>query len=170
MNADAQVRAFFMKPLTRAESDASIDSFKTHQAEHGFSFWAIEEKATGAFAGLTGLKRTRFQAPFTPCIEIGWRLPVAFWGRGLASEAARASLRFGFQALKLNEIYSFAPHSNLRSQRVMERIGMIRAEGEDFILPGIPADHALQPFVLYRIANSGRAFHLSRNAKEEMTL
>ena len=97
MNADPRVREFFPGLLTRERSDASIDFFMERFVRDGFCFWALEEKATGTFAGFTGLNRVDFEAPFTSCVEIGWRLAHPFWGRGLASEAARASLigRFG---------------------------------------------------------------------------
>ncbi len=158
MNADPRVMEFFPRPLDHQTSDDLIGRFEAHDEEHGFAFWALEERATGEFAGFTGLMRFDFNAPFSPGVEIGWRLPVAFWGRGLASEAALASLAFGFATLKLPEIVAFTPTANLRSRRVMERIGMARdLGGGDFIHPKMPADHRLQPCVLYRIRQAAAA-------------
>lgn len=157
MNADPLVRAFFPGLLDRVASDASIDVFQHRFAKDGFSFWAAEEKATGLFAGFIGLSRVDFEAAFTPCVEIGWRLAYPFWGRGLASEGARASLAYGFGRLGLPEIIAFATSGNLRSRRVMERIGMYRVEDGDFIHPKMPPDHPLQPSVLYRITNAEQA-------------
>lgn len=102
MNADPRLREFFPKLLSRAESDAAIDAYVETQKRHGFTFWAVEEKASGRFAGFTGLKRTEFEAAFTPCAEIGWRLAHEVWGRGLATEAAgrrsiTASASFAFR-------------------------------------------------------------------------
>lgn len=154
MNADPRVMEHFPSTLDRPASDSVMDRLEAHDAAHGFTFWAMEERATGDFAGFTGLVHVGFDAPFTPAVEIGWRLPVAFWGRGLASEAARASLEFGFAALALPQIVAFAPNRHLASRRVMERIGMRRSPVDDFIHPKVPADHPLQPFVLYR---TGRA-------------
>ena len=99
MNADPRVMEFFPQVLDRETSDAVIGKFEVHFEAHGFGFWALEERATGAFAGLTGLQWVGFEASFTPCVEVGWRLPLAFWGRGIASEAAGAALGYGFESL-----------------------------------------------------------------------
>jgi len=151
MNADPRVMQFFPRPLDRQTSDDLISRFQAHDEAHGFTLWALEERETGAFAGFTGLLHFDFAAPFSPGVEIGWRLPVAFWGRGLASEAARASLAFGLNVLKIAEIVAFAAASNARSRRVMERIGMSRDASDDFHHPKMPREHPLQPCVLYRI-------------------
>ena len=165
MNADARVREFYPGLLTAEQSDASMAFFMEHQAREGFTFWALEEKATGAFAGFTGLLRADFEADFTPCVEIGWRLAVPFWGRGLATEAARASFNFGFDALGLPEIVAFATFNNLRSHRVMERLGMTRDAAEDFIHPEMAPDH--QPCVLYRMSAARWAGLQTPHAREE---
>jgi RimJ/RimL family protein N-acetyltransferase len=102
------------------------------------------------FIGFVGLSVPRFEAHFTPCVEIGWRLAYEYWGRGYATEAARAVLDFGFQQLALREIVSFTTTANLRSRAVMERIGMTRTPADDFDNPGVPAGHALRRHVLYR--------------------
>jgi RimJ/RimL family protein N-acetyltransferase len=85
----------------------------------GFGFWALELRATQALVGFTGLSLPRFEAPFTPCVEVGWRLARAFWGCGYASEAGHAALEFGFSTLDVDEIVAFTAESNLRSRAVM---------------------------------------------------
>jgi RimJ/RimL family protein N-acetyltransferase len=154
MNADPQVREYFPATLTRAESDTSLDNLNAHITQHDFGFWALEDRASGEFLGFTGLVHATFPAPFTPCVEIGWRLARHSWGKGYATEAAQASLDHGFQTLGLASIVSFAVTTNLRSRRVMERIGMKRDPDNDFDHPNVPAGHPLQRHVLYRIAAS----------------
>jgi RimJ/RimL family protein N-acetyltransferase len=157
MNADPQVREFFIGLLDRQQSDVQQNELNAHIDRHGFGFWAVEERATGAFLGFTGLLRTTFPAPFTPCVEIGWRLARHAWGKGYASEAALASLGHGFGKLGLTEIVSFAVAGNMRSRRVMERIGMRRDPGGDFMHPSIPPGHPLRLHVLYRITAAEHA-------------
>ncbi|HZT18675.1 MAG TPA: GNAT family N-acetyltransferase [Dongiaceae bacterium] len=152
LNADPDVTAFLGEPFTRSRSDEMAGRIRSHWEEHGFGLWAVELPGREPFIGFVGLSIPRFEAPFTPCVEVGWRLARAHWGRGYASEGARAALAFGFDTLKLKEIVSFTAVANARSRRVMERIGMRRSEGEDFDHPGLPAGHALRPHVLYRIS------------------
>jgi RimJ/RimL family protein N-acetyltransferase len=148
----------FLTPLpARADSDAYIGRLMGHQEQHGFTFWAIEERATGMFAGFTGLRYVPFEAHFTPAIEFGWRMPVAFWGKGLATEAALACRDYGFGALKLPEIVAFASERNKRSQAVMQRIGMMHDPADDFYYAGLPRNHHAQPLILYRIKNPANA-------------
>ncbi len=151
MCADPRVMEFLPEILDRAASDSKIDLHITDQRADGLCFWALEERASGQFAGYTGLRRVDFEAQFTPAVEIGWRLPTALWGLGLASEAARACLTFGFNTLGLAEIVAIAAPGNRRSRAVMERIGMTYDPADDFIHPTLPPDHRLQPTVLYRL-------------------
>ena len=154
MNADPRVMAIFPSTLDRPASDALVDRLQAHDAAHGFTFWALEDRRSGEFAGFTGLVRVTFEAPFAPAVEIGWRLPTAFWGQGIASEAARASLAFGFDRLALPEIVSFTPNRHTASRRVMERIGMRHDPAGDFNHPKWAPGHPMQPFVLYRISRA----------------
>ena len=101
MNADPRVMKFFPSTLSEAESDALLARIQAHQEEHGFTFWAVEDKNTGSLAGLTGLARVAFDAPFTPCVEIGWRFLPEYWGTGYALEAARSVMGYAFKVLKL---------------------------------------------------------------------
>lgn len=154
MNADPQVMRHFPKMLTRQESDATVEFFQTHFTRHGFSLFSVELAATGDFLGFVGLAVPSFQAHFTPCVEIGWRIRSEFQGRGYATEAARAVLRFGFEQIKLQEIVSFTVPANERSWKLMERLGMTRNPADDFDHPKLPPDHPLRRHILYRISKN----------------
>jgi RimJ/RimL family protein N-acetyltransferase len=151
MNSDARVMEFFARPLTRVESDAMVDRIEKHFGEYGFGLWAIEAPGVAPFIGFAGLTWARFSAPFTPCVEVGWRLAFEYWGYGYAIEAARLALGHGFGALALSEVVSFTSATNQRSRAVMERLGMRRDPAEDFDYPSFPAGHPLRRHVLYRL-------------------
>ena len=151
MNSDPAVMEFFPSLQSRANSDASIDAWQTQFAAQGWSNWAIELIESGEFIGFTGLSVPRRVLPFSPCVEVGWRLARAFWGKGLATEAARGALRVGFEQLSLAEVVSFTAIGNQRSRAVMERIGMNNAN-QDFEHPGVPEGHPLRLHCLYRIS------------------
>lgn len=151
LNADPAVMEYFPALLDRAASDAGIDIWRQQFAERGWSNWAVEVKATGAFIGFIGLSIPRRPLPCSPCVEVGWRLARSAWGRGYASEGARASLRCGFERLGLAEIVSFTAIDNRRSRAVMERIGM-RDAHQDFEHPGVPEGHPLRLHCLYRLS------------------
>src|SRR5262245_31172222 len=119
MNADPRVREHFPSLQTREESDATVDRIEEHFAEHGFGWWAVEIPGVTPFVGFIGLSHPRFEAHFTPCVEIGWRLAAECWGQGYATEGARAALDFGFDVLGLDEIVSMTVPANVRSRRVM---------------------------------------------------
>ena len=155
MNADPRVMEFFAAPLSPEESDRTIDRVQAHIAEHRFGFFAAELRATGEFIGFVGMARVPFEAHFTPCVEIGWRLAAAHWNRGLATEGARCCLRYAFQELALPEVVAFTAPANLRSRRVMEKLGMSRSPADDFQHPRLPEGHPLRPHVPYRVANPG---------------
>lgn len=151
LNADPEVMRYFPAPLTRPESDALADRIEAAMRREPFGGWAVE--APAGFIGFVGLSRPRFEAAFTPCVEIGWRLARQAWGHGYATEAARAALVHGFGAVGLDEIVSFTAPANRPSRAVMERIGMVRDETGDFEHPSVPDGHPLRPHVLYRIRN-----------------
>ena len=157
MNADARVAEFLPKALTRAESDAQLARIRDHFAERGFGLWSVECRDTGTFVGSIGLSSPRFTAHFTPCVEVGWRLAPAFWGRGFATEAAAASIAYGFVSLGLAEIVSFTAVINHRSRRVMARIGMSHDPADDFDHPTLPLDDRLNRHVLYRLGRDAWA-------------
>jgi RimJ/RimL family protein N-acetyltransferase len=153
LNADARVMEFMPGTLDRAASDALVARAQAHFDRHGFGPWAVELRSGDApLIGFVGLMAPSFQARFTPCVEVGWRLAFAHWGQGYATEAARAALAFGFGTAGLAEIVSFTSVGNARSRAVMERLGMIRDPADDFDHPTLPEGHALRRHVLYRLA------------------
>lgn len=151
LNADPVVMEHFPAPLTRAESDLLVKRIEAAFDVEGTGLWAVEVADTGAFAGFVGLCRVSFPAPFGPAVEVGWRLARETWGHGYATEAARAAIADGFERLGLPEIVSFTATVNLRSQAVMERLGMRRDPAEDFDHPNIEPGHRLRRHVLYRL-------------------
>jgi ribosomal-protein-alanine N-acetyltransferase len=136
--------------LSREESDAMAGRIQAHFEKHGFGLWAVERRDTEEFIGFTGLAIPAFEAHFTPCVEIGWRLAAAHWGRGFATEAAQAVMRYGFEELGLTEIVSLTVPLNVRSRRVMEKLGMTRDPADDFDHPRIEERSWLRRHVLYR--------------------
>ncbi len=141
--------------LTREESDTLIDRITGDFERHGFGLYAAELREDGSFIGFVGLAIPRFLAPFTPCVEIGWRLAANHWGRGLATEGAKAVVRFAFQVLELDQLISMTVPANLRSRRVMEKLGMTYTNSDDFDHPNLPEHDPLRRHVLYRLKRSG---------------
>lgn len=154
MNADPLVAEFLAGPLSRDESDALVDRITLRWSEDGLGLWAIERRMDAAFLGFTGLALHRFEAPFMPAIEVGWRYAVDAWGHGYATEAARAALAFGFEERGLDEIVSFTVPANVRSRAVMERLRMRRDPADDFDHPNLPPDSPLRRHVLYRLSRA----------------
>lgn len=152
LNADPLVMEHFPDVLTRAESDAMVDRILDRWARGRPSLWAIEVPGVDPFIGFVGLLEPTFDAPFTPCVEVGWRIAAAHWGRGFASEGARAALAHGVDTLGLDEIVSFTVPANTRSRRVMEKLGMTHDPADDFDHPNLPPGHPLQAHVLYRLS------------------
>ncbi|MEP9353651.1 GNAT family N-acetyltransferase [Xanthobacter sp. KR7-65] len=151
MHSDPRTMEFLMPLADRAASDAVADRAEAHFARHGFGLWVVEVPGVTDFAGYTGLVHVPYAAHFTPAVEIGWRFDPAFWGRGYATEAARAALAFGFGVLNLEEIVAITVPANVRSRAVMTRLGMVRDEKGDFDYPLIPPGHLLRRQVLYRL-------------------
>ena len=154
LNADPRVMAYFPALLTRSESDRMADRCQTLIDERGWGFWAAEFKETQRFIGFVGLHIPSEQLPFSPCVEIGWRLAFQYWGQGLATEAATGALHVGFELLGLQEIVSFTAVGNSRSRAVMQRLHML--ESGTFEHYQMPEGHALRQHCLYRL---GREAH-----------
>ncbi len=142
---------FFPSPLTLDQTRSLVSRIGSSFEEKGFGLWAAELKTTGEMIGFIGLSVPAFEAPFTPCVEIGWRLSPTHWGKGLAPEGAQRVLEFAFRELGLPEIVSFTSGLNQKSRRVMEKIGMVYNPRDDFEHPLLPEGHWLRPHVLYRI-------------------
>jgi ribosomal-protein-alanine N-acetyltransferase len=151
LNADPRVMEHLPSVLTRGDSDALADLIDLHFDRHGYGLWAVEIPGTAPFAGFIGLSIPGFAAAFTPCVEIGWRLAAAHWGRGYATEGARAVLALAFGELGFEEVVSFTVPANVGSRRVMEKIGMTRDPADDFDHPSARA--GLERHVLYKIGS-----------------
>jgi RimJ/RimL family protein N-acetyltransferase len=150
MNADPRVMEHFVAPMTRVESDAFVDRIESRFADVGYSLWALEVIDGTGFIGFTGLWDATFEAPFTPAVEVGWRLAADAWGKGYATEAAVASIDDGLVRVGLGEVLSFTAVRNTRSRALMERLGLQHVRGQDFDHPACPEGHPVRPHVLYR--------------------
>jgi RimJ/RimL family protein N-acetyltransferase len=153
MSADPAVMRYLLPLSDRAASDAWAARARAHWAEHGFGQWVVEIPAVTPFIGVVGLGRLTYEAPFTPAVEVAWRLAQASWGQGYATEAARASLDYGFRQLGFDEIVAVTVPANRASRAVMERLGMSRDPADDFDHPRVPAG-PLKRHVLYRLRRS----------------
>lgn len=154
LNTDPRVMELLLGPVARAESDAMAGRIRAHFAKYGYGLWAVEVIDGASFIGFAGLSHPPFEAHFTPCVEVGWRLAAEHWGHGYATEAARAALRYGFEQVGLAEIVAMTTPANHRSRRVMEKIGMTHDPADDFDHPKVAAGHPLRRHVLYRIPAS----------------
>lgn len=163
LNADPKVMQFFPALLTRAESDAMADRCQALIGERGWGFWAVETRTTSEFIGFVGLHVPASELPFSPCVEVGWRLAAKHWGKGFATEAARGALHVGFARLGLLEIVSFTAVGNIRSRAVMGRLGMLETK-ETFEHPNIPIGHVLRRHCLYRLSRGQWLANTAYNA------
>ena len=150
MNNDPVVCEYFPDLQTEAQSRNVIARYREQEQREGYSFQPLIERATGAFIGDIGLARVKFDAGFQSATEIGWMMQREFWGRGYATEMARALLDHAFTVLGLPEVVAFTVPANARSRRVMERLGMVQDEAAGFDHPNIAEGHPLRPHVLYR--------------------
>jgi RimJ/RimL family protein N-acetyltransferase len=155
LNADPRVMEFMPAALPRAQSDALARRSEAHFAARGYGPWAVEVPGVAPFIGFVGLVVPAFDAHFTPCVEIGWRLAAEHWGHGYATEAARASAAHAFDVVGLEALVSFTTPQNVRSQAVMRRIGMTHDEADDFDHPRLPPGHRLRRHLLYRLYGNG---------------
>lgn len=155
LNADPVVMEHFPATQTSAETEDVVARIGQEMAKHGFSWFAAEAPGVAPFIGFIGLWAPSFDAPFSsiqdPIVEVGWRLAKEYWGKGYATEGARACLRFGFEDLGLKEIVSFTTTTNRRSQAVMQRLAMTHDPADDFDHPKLPKGHRLERHVLYRM-------------------
>lgn len=151
INAGERVMEFMRGALTHAQSDGLADRIEAHFRRHRFGLYAVELRGDCPFIGYVGLAVPSFQAHFTPFVEIGWRLSADYWGKGLATEAARQIVSYASKQLGLQALVSFTVPANIRSRRVMEKLGMSRNANEDFDHPGLPEGHPLCRHVLCRL-------------------
>ena len=150
MNADPEQMQYDPCLLTTEESNALAERFQSLVAEQGWGFWAVEKTDNGKFIGFVGLHKPAYELSITPCVEIGWRIAKEYWGRGYATEAARAALAVGFEQLLLTEIVAFTAVINKKSEAVMRRLNMVNT-GKNFEHPLVPDNHPLKEHVLYGI-------------------
>lgn len=153
INQDPKVMEFLRAPFTAQDVEEFIHRMETQNAQFHYMGWAVELKATGALIGAIGLHNVRFEAHFTPAVEILWRLGSEYWGQGLASEGAKATLEYAFDTLHLPEVVAYTVPRNLRSQRVMDKIGLKRDFEGDFLNPSVSPTHPLAHNILYRAQN-----------------
>jgi len=155
IHADPQVMAWLGGVATREQSDAYLDRYEVHFAEHGFGLWAVTRADDGVLVGVAGLRRVLSDHPRAPCVEAAWRFAREAWGQGLASEAAGAALQDGFRRVGLEEAMAWTAAHNLRSQGVMRRIGMVRDPSRDFEHPALPDGDPLRSHVVFVARPSG---------------
>lgn len=148
LNADPEVMAFFPNRLNKEQSNTYLLELHSRIAQNGYGFWAVEEKASGCLVGFVGLNVPKYDLPFGPCTEIGWRLAKRFWGKGYATEAAEACLEYGFFEREIERIYSFTASVNKPSENVMIRLGMNKLD-KTFNHPLVPENSHLSEHLLY---------------------
>jgi len=149
MNGDPRVMEWLPSVLDRDASDAAATRLRDHFEKHGFGKCIVETRDGEDFVGVVGLGWCTFDAPINPSVEVGWRLAASHWGKGYATEAARAALHYGFRELRLERITSFTVPANERSWRVMQRLGMTYTPANDFDHPLLPPDSPLRRHVAY---------------------
>jgi RimJ/RimL family protein N-acetyltransferase len=149
MCEDPEVMKHFPSVVSKADATAFVRSYQQHFEEFGFTYFAVEELNGGEFIGFVGIKHQTYESPFTPCVDIGWRLKRSAWGKGYATEAAKACLEFAFESAKLEEIFAMCTNTNAPSESVMKKIGMEKAG--TFEHPAIAANSLLNPCLAYRI-------------------
>ena len=151
MNADPRVMEFYPRVLDKNESDTLVKTFQKEIEAQGYGYWAIEVPEVAGFIGYVGLKYWNLEMSFAPCVDVGWRLGFPHWGKGYATEGAKRVIQYAFEVLKLSEIVSMATIGNIRSQRVMQRLGMTSDPAENFEHPRVPRGDPLSWRVLYRL-------------------
>lgn len=151
INQDHKVTEFLGEPLTMQQVHDFIAAANNHQDKYHYTLWASCLKKTDELIGFIGLNYTDLGLSFTPAVEIAWRLGSQYWDKGYGTEGARAALHYGFIQCGLKEIISFTAHSNVRSLRVMEKIGLKRDFNGDFAHPKLASNHKLSSHVLYRL-------------------
>lgn len=149
MNADPEVMEHFPEPYSEEKTDKMLSHTRLHFAQYGYGWWAVDHLKDNTFIGAIGLNNVGYKLPFTPCVEIAWRLRKEYWKKGLATEGATAALFYAFQVLKLPELVSFTSTPNQGSRKIMQKLGMTRKK--DFNHPMVEKGHPLEKHVLYKI-------------------
>ncbi len=152
LNANPNVMEFFPSIPSPDKTKSFIKKMQNQFREKGFCYFAVDKLEDGAFIGFIGLSEQTYEADFTPCIDIGWRLKEQEWNKGFATEGAKKCLDFAFHTLKLDQIHSIAPVVNINSERVMKKIGMTKIS--TFEHPLLLEDERLKNCVVYQIKKS----------------
>ncbi len=153
LNNDPAVMQYYPNILTKLESDTLATKFRDLIEKQGWGFWSVKLKEDNQFIGFVGLNKPDTVLLFSPCVEIGWRLAKNYWGKGYATEAANAALKYAFETLQLDEVVSFTSVHNIRSKSVMEKLHMVNTM-QNFDHPNIPAEHKLREHALYKITKA----------------
>ncbi len=151
ISADEEVMKYFPAVATFEQTTAFISRMQEEFAEKGYCYFAVDELSTNTFIGFIGLSWKTFEADFTPCVDIGWRLSPSAWNKGFATEGAIRCLDYAFDTLRLDKVYSMAPKVNTPSEHVMQKAGMIKI-GE-FEHPLLQDQPELRQCVLYVKSN-----------------
>lgn len=157
INMDPKVMEFVGPVLSELESQAMISRAELSWSNLSYGRFAVEIRQTSELIGFIGLAQCKFESHFTPAIEIGWRLAHKYWGFGYATEGATEVMNWALEEKDLKEVVSFTSASNIRSRRVMEKIGMHRNESDDFLHPRMLPNDPLRANVLYRRKGRGVA-------------
>jgi len=163
LNQDPEVMEFLGPPLSRYQSDQLVDRFVSEQEISGYCPWVVELSQSGEFVGFVGLQSVPDYLNFVNGLEVVWRLKSKFWGLGLATEAAHAALRIGFGSLGLAQVVSMTSKLNVRSQRVMQRLGISHNEDDDFKHPAVDVESRLRAHVLYQLSDADWRLDVDRN-------
>ena len=152
ISSDPDVMEFFQAIATKIQTVEFIDKMKLMCIEKGYCYFAVDQLKDGSFIGFIGLCYQTYESQFTPSVDIGWRLNKKYWNNGLATEGAKKCLDYGFDKLGLKNIIATTPIINIKSIRVMEKIGMDKLAG--FKHPRLKSDKRLEDCVCYEIKNS----------------
>ena len=126
MNQDEEVMRFFPFCPSPEDTKAFMERMNKTCDEKGYCYFAVDRLDTNQLIGFIGLLDQSYEAPFTPCTDIGWRLMKEHWHKGFATEGALACLEYGFHRCGLKEVISTAPSINIPSLSVMQKIGMTK--------------------------------------------
>ncbi len=149
LNMDEKVMEFFPSTVGEAHTQGFLNRMKIQLKEFGYCYFAVDRLDSQTFIGFIGMSNQAYEAYFTPCVDIGWRLAQKHWGKGFATEGAKACLKYAFETLKLKKIYSVATKRNVNSIKVMQKIGM-QYDGE-FAHPKMLDLPTLKDCSVYRI-------------------
>jgi RimJ/RimL family protein N-acetyltransferase len=150
INTNPQAMAFFPSIQSYDQTQDFVERMDAQYAVNGYCYFAVDDVDGLGFIGFIGLSDQRYEADFTPCVDIGWRLHPAAWGQGFATEGALRCLAFAFEDIQMDQVVSVAPIVNARSINVMQKIGMKKVK--DFIHPLLIYNERLRDCVLYAIS------------------